>query len=264
MAPGSRGAAESLLAGRGFSLRALIDAAGFEKLALLQTAANAVSATEEEKKAFQARASELARLMKYVNREDIAADARRRYEAVAAIDGLLRKKRRTAGNVDLMVEINRIISEYVQIERAAEGAPPRRFDISRIDFDLLSREFARAKEQNLILKDLRDVLHERLDRMLFRNPGRLQYHQRYQAIIEDYNRRQDSAGIEKTFDELVELVQSHRPRGAALRAGGVFQRRGAVPLRHTVLRGPLPAGYPADQGAGGGPPAKGEGQDSGA
>ena len=35
-----------------------------------------------------------------------------------------------------------------------------------------------------------------------------QYHERYQAIIEDYNSQQDRANIEKTFDELMKLVQS--------------------------------------------------------
>ena len=147
--------------------------------------------------------------MKYVNREDMEAGVRQKYETIAAIHGLLNQKRRTANNVDLMVEINRIISEYVQIEQASEGiTPSRQFDISKIDFDLLHREFARAKKKNLILKDLQDLVRERLDKMLLSNPSRIQYHERYQSIIEDYNSQQDRANIEKTVDELMKLVQS--------------------------------------------------------
>ena len=202
-------AAETFLDSRGFSLQTLIDAKNFEKLSLMQTAANAVSGTLEEKKTFQTYASELARLMKYVNREDIEVDIHRRYEAINAIYGQLKKKRKTANNVDLMVEINSIISEYVQIEQVAEGiTPSRQFDISRIDFDLLRREFARAKKKNLILKDLQDLLCDRLGKMLLSNPDRIKYHERYQTIIEDYNNQQDRANIEKTFDELMKLVQS--------------------------------------------------------
>ncbi len=202
-------AAESFLADRDFSLQTLIDARDFQKLSLLQTAANAVSDTLEEKKTFQAYASELMCLMKYADREDIGPDARRRYEAIAAIYGLLKKKRKTANDVDLMVAIDRMISDYIQIEQAAEGiAPSRQFDVSKIDFDLLRREFARAKKRNLILKDLQDLLCERLDRMLFNNPDRIKYHERYQAIIEDYNSQQDRGNIENTFDELMALVQS--------------------------------------------------------
>ncbi len=202
-------AAESFLSRRDFSLETLMDARGFAKLALLQTAANTVASSLVEKKTFQAYASELARMVKYIDREDIGSDVRRRYEAIAAIYGVLNKKRQTANNVDLIVEINRIISEYVQIEQAAEGImPSRQFDISRIDFDLLHREFARTRKKNLILKDLQDLVAERLGKMLFSNPSRIQYHERYQSIIEDYNNQQDRANIEKTFDELMKLVQS--------------------------------------------------------
>ena len=202
------GAAEQFLKEHGFDLGQLISAAGFEKLALLQTAANAVSDTIEEKKAFQTYASELLRLMKYADREDIAPDVRKRYEAIAAIYGELKKKRRSASNVDLMVEINNILNDYVRVEQAAEGiVPSRQFDISKIDFDLLRREFARAKKKNLVMKDLDELIRVRLDSMLFNNPDRIQYDERYQAIIEDYNSQQDRATIERTFDELMQLVK---------------------------------------------------------
>jgi len=202
-------AAEAFLAGHGFSLQTLINAKNFEKLSLLQAAANAVSATLEERKTFQIYTSELVHMMKYVNREEIEEDARQRYEAIAAISRQLNKKRKVANNTDLMVEINRIISEYVQIERAAEGiTPSRQFDISGINFDLLRQEFARVKKKNLILKDLQDLICDRINKMLFNNPARIKYHERYQAIIEDYNSQQDRANIEKTFDELMKLVQS--------------------------------------------------------
>ena len=202
-------ATEAFLDGYGFSLQTLINAKDFEKLALLQTAADAVSATIEEKKTFQTYAAELIRLMKYTNHEDIEPDIRKRYEAIAAIYGELKKKRRTVTNVDLMVEINHIISEYVQIEQATDGITlPRQFDISKIDFDLLRREFAKAKKKNLIMKDLQELIRVRLDAMLFNNPDRIKYHERYQEIIEDYNSQQDRANIEKTFDELMDLVQN--------------------------------------------------------
>ena len=141
--------------------------------------------------------------------EDIEPDIRKRYEAIAAIYGELKKKRRTVTNVDLMVEINHIISEYVQIEQATDGITlSRQFDISKIDFDLLRREFAKAKKKNLIMKDLQELIRVRLDAMLFNNPDRIKYHERYQEIIEDYNSQQDRANIEKTFDELMDLVQN--------------------------------------------------------
>ena len=107
-----------------------------------------------------------------------------------------------------MVEINNIISEYVHVEDAASGMVlSRQFDISQIDFDLLRREFAKTKKKNLVMKDLAELIRSRLDSMLLNNPDRIIYHERYQQIIEDYNSQQDRATIEKTFDELMQIVK---------------------------------------------------------
>ena len=82
----------------------------------------------------------------------------------------------------------------------------RRFDISAIDFDLLRREFAKVKKKNLVLKDLEEVIQQKLDRMMFCNPDRINYYERYQQIIDDYNSEQDRATIEKTFMDLMDLA----------------------------------------------------------
>lgn len=83
---------------------------------------------------------------------------------------------------------------------------PRRFDISAIDFDLLRREFAKVKKKNLVMRDLEEVIRQKLDGMLFTNPDRINYYERYQAIIEAYNSEQDRATIEKTFMDLMDLA----------------------------------------------------------
>lgn len=45
-------------------------------------------------------------------------------------------------------------------------------------------------------------------RMLFANPERINYYERYQQIIDDYNSEQDRATIEKTFMDLMDLANS--------------------------------------------------------
>ncbi len=203
------GLAKDFLLQNDFDLSALIDAKNFQKLALIQSGANAVSGSVEDKKTFSIYASELKRLVKYLNRDDISADLRKQYDAIAAIYAEMQKKRRNVSNVDLMVEINNIISEYIEIEDVSEGlTPSRQFDISKIDFDLLRREFARANKKNLVLKDLQEIIQQRLDCLLFTNPNRINYYERYQTIITDYNAEQNRATIEKTFMELMDMASS--------------------------------------------------------
>ena len=202
------GKADTFLRDRDFDLEMLIHAENFMKLSSLQEAENAVCGSLEDKKTYTTYASELNRLMKYTDRDDITGHTRKQYEAIAAIYAELQKKRKHTNTTDLMIEINGIISEYVEIHHtpAMVREEPRRFDISAINFDLLRREFAKIKKKNLVLKDLEEVIRQKLDRMLFTNPDRIDYYERYQKIIDKYNSEQDRATIEKTFMELTDLA----------------------------------------------------------
>ncbi|WP_311517397.1 type I restriction endonuclease subunit R [uncultured Megasphaera sp.] len=202
------GKTDTFLRDRDFDLEMLIHAENFMKLSSLQEAANAVCGSLEDKKTYTTYASELNRLMKYTDRDDITGHTRKQYEAIAAIYAELQKKRKHTNTTDLMIEINGIISEYVEIHHtpAMVREEPRRFDISAINFDLLRREFAKIKKKNLVLKDLEEVIRQKLDRMLFTNPDRIDYYERYQKIIDKYNSEQDRATIEKTFMELTDLA----------------------------------------------------------
>ena len=200
--------AKTFLSENDFDLEMLINAYDFMKLSYLQEAANAVCGSIEDKKTFSTYASELNRLMKYADREDITGHTCKQYEAIAAIYAELQKKRKHINTTDLMIEINGIISTYVEIQHTPSivREEPRRFDISAIDFDLLRREFAKVKKKNLVMHDLEEVIRQKLDRMLFTNPDRINYYERYQAIIEAYNSEQDRATIEKTFMDLMDLA----------------------------------------------------------
>lgn len=199
--------AKLFLAERGFVLQDLICSYDFPKMYYLQKGANIVCGTVEERKTFSAYASELNRLMKYTDRDDIDRSVRKEYEAVAAIYAEIKKKRKHINITDLMVEINNIISDYVEIEHSYMiNEEVKRFDISGIDFDLLRREFAKVKNQNLLMRDLEEIIQMKLDRMLFTNPERINYYERYQKIIDDYNSEQDRATIEKTFMDLMDLA----------------------------------------------------------
>lgn len=89
----------------------------------------------------------------------------------------------------------------------AEGSVNKLKVIKRIMY-LLKREFAKVKKRNLMIMDLDELIQERLDSMLKKNPKRVDYYERYQQIIEEYNSEQDRANIEKTFMELMDLANS--------------------------------------------------------
>ncbi|MBQ9720932.1 MAG: type I restriction endonuclease subunit R, partial [Oscillospiraceae bacterium] len=199
----------SFLFEQDFDLQTLIDAKDFDKTAVLLNACNAVCGSMETRKSFTTLASELIRLVKYTDRDDLDAYERQQYEAVAAIYAQLQKKRKHVDTTDLMVQINGIINDYVQIEAAEQGiTASRQFDISGIDFELLQREFAKSKRKNLVMRDLEALIQERIASLLFSNPNRINYYEQYQKIIEAYNQEQDRSAIEKTFMDLMDLASN--------------------------------------------------------
>ena len=194
---------------RDFSIKNIIDASGFKKMQYLRDAANIVCGSIEDRKTFTTYASEIGRLIKYTDRSDLTGATRKECEAIAAIYSEIQKKRKHTDTTDLMIEINNIINQYVIVNANPNITENnRQFDISKINFELLSREFAKAKHKNLVMKDLEEVILLKLNQMIIGNPNRINYYDRYQQIITDYNSEQDRTKIEKTFMDLMNLANS--------------------------------------------------------
>lgn len=199
---------KSLLMENDFDIQQLIEASDFTKIEYLQNGADAMCGTLEIKKIFSTYAQELNRLIKYADRDDIDAKTRKECEAISAIYNEIQKKRRHLDTTDLSIEINSIISEYVEIDSSNLMVSDNsfRYDISGIDFDLLRKEFAKVKKRNLFMRDLEEAIKQQIVLMMTVNPNRVNYYDRYQQIIEAYNEEQDRSKIEQTFEELMDLA----------------------------------------------------------
>ena len=197
--------AEAYLKEHGFVLQELIDAEDFEKLSLLRTAANAMCETLEIRKSYSTFATTLLKLWKYLDREDITTEMKQKKDAIEAIWKELQKKRRYTDITDLSVSISTIVNDYISVYETKSKPKNKTFDISGIDFSLLQREFAKKKEKNLALRDIQELLKDRIAQMLAVNPSRVDFYERYKEIINEYNQEQNRASIEKTFDELMKL-----------------------------------------------------------
>ena len=83
--------------------------------------------------------SELKRLVKYLNREDIEEASRKEYEAIVEIHNTLQKKRKHADTTDIMVEVNGIISEYVKVVLGKEIVT-RVYTVSEVSYVLFLKK----------------------------------------------------------------------------------------------------------------------------
>ncbi len=80
------------------------------------------------------------------------------------------------------------------------------FDISKINFDLLRKEFTKSETKHSDVQDVKTVVEDRLRKMLAENPTRTDYQERFDEIVRDYNTEKDKNTIEATFEALMKLT----------------------------------------------------------
>ena len=72
----------------------------------------------------------------------------------------------------------------------------------------LRDEFAKkVSRKATALRDIREIVEQKLVEMLARNPSRIDYQEKYEEIVASYNREKDRVTIEETFRRLISLIQ---------------------------------------------------------
>ena len=190
----------------GYDTESLLVAEGFNKIAEIENAADVVSRTDETKKRFNIMCRELFHMYKFVTQSEVGENVAATISALRAVFNHLNKQRAQADTTELMVKLQGIVDDHIVVQNS-DGTQKEavRFDISNIDFNRLSQEFAKTKHKHLFIDNFREVVEERLKIALKDNPRRIDFYERYEKIIESYNSEQDKATIEKTFNELMKL-----------------------------------------------------------
>jgi type I restriction enzyme R subunit len=74
--------------------------------------------------------------------------------------------------------------------------------------------------KNTAVQTIKQKVEHQLKRMVTQNPTRIDLYERFQQIINEYNRETDRAIIEETFSRLLDLVQSlHEEENRYVREG---------------------------------------------
>ncbi len=105
----------------------------------------------------------------------------------------------------LKVPFSRKIREELAVDLAIETTPGRMaedqdpYDISRIDFDKLKKEFECCSSKRTTVQTLKQAVETRLRRLLKQNPLRTDFQQHYEATVAEYNREKDRVAIRTDF-----------------------------------------------------------------
>ena len=214
--------AEDHVSRLGFDMSRFENATGFDRIGCIKDAVEAVRATEGDKRAFEILAMEVIKRFRALNMEPSVYQFAERRDDIEAIYNKLLQKRTVADVSDVLKELHKIVNEAIGTSGPGDDhAEGLTLDLSAIDFGKLKEEFAKnGKRKRTAVQDVADLLEQKLQQLIAKNPLRMDYYKKYQEIIADYNREKDRVTIEETFRRLLELnAQLDEEQKAALAEG---------------------------------------------
>lgn len=194
----------------GFDCSQFAGAKGFDRIKLFSDAENVLWDAGEGRRRFEILARQVFVRFKCLIAERAVMDFAERHDNIDKIYKKLQERRDTSDVSDLLKELHKIVNEAIETATPEEAASKSRFyDLSTIDFEKLREEFEKkVKRKATALKDIMQLVEEKLAQMLAQNPQRMDYYKKYQEIVADYNREKDRVTIEETFAKLVDLAKS--------------------------------------------------------
>jgi type I restriction enzyme R subunit len=196
---------KNYLSEKGGDLGVIVTSTGFDRIAAIDKAKNAVNENDETRKRFEVMAREVFNKFKACLTMKGVNDHRAEVGGINIIYKSLQKDRDAADIFGIIRELHSVIEPAIAIKPGSVNGG-RIYDISAIDFDRLRREFEKRPKKQTDVHNLKDAIEKRLARMLAENPLRTNFQQRYEEIVAAYNSEKDRVTIETTFEALLRLV----------------------------------------------------------
>jgi len=196
----------SALLDQGFELSNLIKAEGFAKNKALVDAKEAVNINDEVRKEFEITARAVFRKYKACLTFKDIQSYRAEHDALSFIYKSLQEDRDKADISIIMQELNAIVSESITVD-SEDQDNEKIFDISKIDFERLRKEFEQSPKKNTTVQSLREAIEKRLAQMVAANPLRTDFQEHFDNIVKSYNKEKDKNLIEATFEALIHFVK---------------------------------------------------------
>ena len=193
-----------------FELSKIVDALDkLSQLKCFQEGVDAIVATDDTKAKFGVLARELFKKYKALMPDKSIYKFQAKRDAINALYSTINANVEEADITHIVKEIQDVVNNSIETFHIAlekmEGYGGK-IDISGLDFKKIEEEFLSLKgKQNIAVQSLKSKVEKKLKRMFKDNPLRIDFHERYQEIIDKYNRGKDSKAHKELFDELVVL-----------------------------------------------------------
>ena len=88
--------------------------------------------------------------------------------------------------------------------------------------------FDKSPTKRTDVQNLKQAIEEKLQIMIQQNPLRIDFNERYNQIIEEYNAGKDAVTIQKTFEDLFKLISSMSAEEQRVKREGLTEEQAAI------------------------------------
>ena len=191
----------------GVDLEAIQSADAFEKVKKLDDAVNAILVNDDSKREYLALAYQVDRLFKAILPDKSANQFGMDCKTIVVLAGKIKSLIPPADISDVMDAVEHLLDEsiepngYLIEEKPTSG---NYLDLSKINFEALKKQFERGRK-NTEAERLRGALNSKLMKMIRLNKSRIDYYQKFQMLIEEYN--SGAKNVEAFYTELISLAR---------------------------------------------------------
>jgi type I restriction enzyme R subunit len=169
-------------------------------------AVNQLLRTDDVRDSFLGQANDVARLYKAVMPDPVIPLLAPRAQVIAELAKAVRAQKETVNITEVMGRISEVLDKSIVTEAQKKpGAEAKTIDLSKIDFEVLEKKFAKTPNKNIEAQQLRALIERKLDNLIRLNASRYDFLDRFQKMIEAYN--SGALSIEELFAELVTFTK---------------------------------------------------------
>jgi type I restriction enzyme R subunit len=178
-----------------------------ERLAVIENAINALIGPDSVRRDFFGHEKFVGTLYRAVKPDPTAIEFSVRVTGIATIAGAIRAKLspNPPDIATILKQIGELLDDSITGHEIREGGPPA-IDLSKINFEALSKRFKESKHKNTELEALKAAIAAKLEKLVRLNRTRTDFAEKFEELIESYNN--GSRNIEQLFEELLMLSNS--------------------------------------------------------
>jgi type I restriction enzyme R subunit len=171
---------------------------------------NALCKNDETRNKFGILAREVFKKYKALMPDNAIYEYKDKRDAINALYSLMNDKIDEADVSHVVSKVQYVVNQSIEslnmVMEQVEGYG-QKIDLSGLDFQKIEEEFLKIEgNKNIAVQSLKERVAKKMNRLLDQNPLRIDFYERYQEIIENYNNGKEYATVKELFDALILLL----------------------------------------------------------